>query len=273
MGETFVMDELRVRVGDERVAEDQRQQQNRLERAVATHGLNEEHFDTLLVRLNNVEQLVQTNHAAVISDINSFRLTCGQQISTVARAVSEGLKRVSLQAPHQLWHTMDQQQQHRVQTQATLRADQQGRVVLAASRSRGTAASGNDNGRELDEENRNPQRPSNHRGPAKGPLLLGASLMAKPNSLYELWQEYQFGVGGRKPAKDFSSKERGRCKSTYCRRKYFWDLVEKHIACGYTHITAIDRILGVYTTSLSVTETLKRIRQDIQNGGHPGLRL
>ena len=272
MGETFVMDELRVRVGDERVAQEQGQQQNRLERAMAEHGLNEEHFDTLLVRLNNVEQLVQTNHAAVISDINSFRLSCGQQISTVARAVSEGLKRVSLQAPHQLWHTMDQQQKHRMQTQATLRADQQGRVALAASRA-GTAAGGNGNGREADEENRNPQRPRNHRGPAKGPLVFGASLMSKPNSLYELWQEYQFGVGGRKPAKDFSSQERGKCKSTYCRRKYFWDLVEKHIACGYTHESAIDRILGVYTTSLSVTELLTRIRLDIQNGGNPALRL
>ena len=33
-----------------------------------------------------------------------------------------------------------------------------------------------------------------------------------PKSLYVLWQEYEFGIGGRKPAKLFSAMERGKVK-------------------------------------------------------------
>jgi hypothetical protein len=31
-----------------------------------------------------------------------------------------------------------------------------------------------------------------------------AELTPRPKSLHELWQEYMFGIGNRKPAKDFS---------------------------------------------------------------------
>jgi hypothetical protein len=86
MGETFVMDELRVRVGDERVTQEQGQQQNRLERAVAEHGLNEEHFDTLLVRLNNVERATGPDepccrhfgHQQLPSILRSTDIHCGK---------------------------------------------------------------------------------------------------------------------------------------------------------------------------------------------------
>ena len=35
-----------------------------------------------------------------------------------------------------------------------------------------------------------------------------AQLYRSPKSLYNLWQEYQFGLNGEKTAKDFSSRER-----------------------------------------------------------------
>jgi hypothetical protein len=49
-----------------------------------------------------------------------------------------------------------------------------------------------------------------HAGGDRAMML--ATLMPTPRSLYNLWQEYEFGVGGRKAAKLFSYSERGRSK-------------------------------------------------------------
>ena len=46
-----------------------------------------------------------------------------------------------------------------------------------------------------------------------------ATLSRNPRDLFVLWQEYMFRIAGRKPAKQFSSKERGKCKFTYNLRK------------------------------------------------------
>jgi hypothetical protein len=52
---------------------------------------------------------------------------------------------------------------------------------------------------------------------------LPATLAPTPRTLAELWEEYQFGIGGRKPAKDFEAHERGNetngVKQKYYRRK------------------------------------------------------
>ena len=45
------------------------------------------------------------------------------------------------------------------------------------------------------------------------------SLMPNPKSLFDLWDEYLNGVGGRKPARLFSQTERGRVKYKYTRRR------------------------------------------------------
>ena len=44
-----------------------------------------------------------------------------------------------------------------------------------------------------------------------------------PKTLFVLWQDYQFGVGGRKAAKLFTAAERGKVKFNYSLRKPFWD--------------------------------------------------
>ena len=41
-----------------------------------------------------------------------------------------------------------------------------------------------------------------------------ATLSKCPRTLYVLWQEYEFGLAGQKPAKYFASDERGRNKFT-----------------------------------------------------------
>ena len=100
----------------------------------------------------------------------------------------------------------------------------------------------------------------------------GAKLSKSPNDLYVLWQEYQFGVGGRKAAKDFTYSEKGQNRFAYSRRKVFWDVVEKMMSRGFTSGAAIDKIYQVYGPRLSVTVIIKLLRQDRKTGGHPQLR-
>ena len=100
-----------------------------------------------------------------------------------------------------------------------------------------------------------------------------ATLYRSPKSLYDLWQEYQFGLDGQKPAKEFNSRERGKNKSMYCRRKVFWDVVKNLINAGYTSDTAIDKVYQVYGRSTSVTSILVMMVRDRKDGGNPNLRV
>jgi hypothetical protein len=60
-----------------------------------------------------------------------------------------------------------------------------------------------------------------------GQRVAPPSLSPNPKNLFELWQEYEIGIGGRKPAKLFTQKERGgSMKHKYCRRKVIWGIIE-----------------------------------------------
>ena len=98
-----------------------------------------------------------------------------------------------------------------------------------------------------------------------------ATLSKCPRSLFVLWQEFEFGIGGRKPAKLFSNAERGKVRYSYSLRKHFWSLMQKMIRNGYTFNSAIDKIYDVYDRSRSVTKILRQIRIDSKSGGHPQL--
>ena len=52
-------------------------------------------------------------------------------------------------------------------------------------------------------------------------------------NLFDLWQEYEFGLSGNKPAKDFTRLERGKHKYAYCRRKVFWEIIIKLVNTGH----------------------------------------
>ena len=91
-----------------------------------------------------------------------------------------------------------------------------------------------------------------------------ATLSKCPRTLYVLWQEYEFDLAGQKPAKHFTSDERGRNKFTYCLRKFFWTTVVNMIRQGYSHDTAIDKVYDTYEPRVgrSVTKILRAMRTD-----------
>ena len=89
-----------------------------------------------------------------------------------------------------------------------------------------------------------------------------AKLCRNPKSLYILWQEYEFGIGARKPAKAFTRDERGAARFSYCRRNVFWELVKTMVNRGHTANAAIDNIYQVYGLKSSVTEILKKLVKD-----------
>jgi hypothetical protein len=89
------------------------------------------------------------------------------------------------------------------------------------------------------------------------------SLLTRNHSdLYALWDEWQHGIGTNKPARSFTSRERGACKSLYSFRKSFWTLVDELVRRGNTSRVAIDHIYTVYGRSKSVTEVLRLIKKD-----------
>jgi len=100
-----------------------------------------------------------------------------------------------------------------------------------------------------------------------------SSLSPKPRNLYELWMEYEHGIGGRRAARLFSRQERGRVKTIYTRRKVIWDEIARLVRAGDTHTTAIDHIYQAYGPTLLITTITKKIRDDWRTGGHPALRV
>ena len=100
-----------------------------------------------------------------------------------------------------------------------------------------------------------------------------ARLYRSPKTLFDLWHEYQFGLNGCKPAKDFTLDERGKVKSVYCRRKVFWDVITSLVNAGHTSEVAIDKVYACYGRGTSVTNILLNMVQDRKNGGHPNLRV
>ena len=98
-----------------------------------------------------------------------------------------------------------------------------------------------------------------------------AVLSANPRTLHVLWQEYNVGIGGRKPARLFTAQERGRSRYKYHRRKVVWDVIARLVRSGRTAQTAIDMIYATYGHQ-SVTSIINRMRRDRANGGHPNLQ-
>ena len=98
----------------------------------------------------------------------------------------------------------------------------------------------------------------------RGGTLFVASLSPNPRTLYILWDEYMNGVGGRKPAKDFTRQERGRVKFKYHRRRHVWNVVACLVDGGVSADVALDIIYAVYGVGSSVTSIINQMIQDKQ---------
>ena len=111
-------------------------------------------------------------------------------------------------------------------------------------------------------------------GNTVGPICPTAAQLGRPKCLHTLWVEYTHGIGGNKPAKDFTSGEKGKCKQKYYRRKVFWDIVSTLVNAGYGAPAAVDKVYHQYGRDSSVTHVLNCLLDDRKryrgNGGcHP----
>lgn len=96
------------------------------------------------------------------------------------------------------------------------------------------------------------------------PIVQGppADLSSTPRTVYELWEEYQNGTGGRKAARLFTAQERGKVKHKYCRRKVVWDVIAARIRAGDTAQVACDRIYSAYGQATPLTTIINRMKTD-----------
>ena len=93
-----------------------------------------------------------------------------------------------------------------------------------------------------------------------------------PRSLFELWQEYEFGLQGWKAAKRFTSQERGRVKYKYHRRKVVWDMILRLLGRGHSIHTSVGEIERVYGEGKTVSTYINLLRHDRRVGHHHDLR-
>ena len=106
-----------------------------------------------------------------------------------------------------------------------------------------------------------------------------ATMMDSPGNLYLIWTEYTTGIGGRKPVRLFTRRERGgNNKYKIYWRKFVYDIVKDYIRHGIDAQLAIDRIYDVYGRDKPVTHIMRAIQQDKktyrQDGGrNPQLRI
>ena len=117
--------------------------------------------------------------------------------------------------------------------------------------------------------NRGQQQPRrNEDNPLAPPNPLAApraELSPRPADVYVLWDEYNVGLHGRKPACQFSPQERGRVKYKYCRRKVVWDTISLLINSGLTREVACNRLYEVYGHGSTVTAIIDKLKRDKKN--------
>jgi len=113
------------------------------------------------------------------------------------------------------------------------------------------------------------ERQANAEGHAPG----SATLSQQPRTLLLLWEEYQFGIGGRKPAKDWTSRERNNredgIKQKYYRRNIVWQSIDRQVRAGLTAAAACHQIRNHYGFRDSVTSIINKMKFDRTNNRLP----
>ena len=110
---------------------------------------------------------------------------------------------------------------------------------------------------------------ANIQGDAPG----SATLSRNPRTLREVWEECVHGIGGRKPARAFTSAERnnraGGIKQKYYRRRVIWTTIDNMVRAEHTADAAIHAIRQAYGFQSSVTQIINRLSYDRRHNRVP----
>jgi hypothetical protein len=108
-----------------------------------------------------------------------------------------------------------------------------------------------------------------------------AQLSSQPRDLITLWREYQFGLNGRKAARQFTTQERNadrKIKQKFYRRGQVWECMKRQIHRGLTPEQAALELRLVYGTKSSVSKIIDLLiadkkRYKARGGYHPSLSV
>ena len=103
----------------------------------------------------------------------------------------------------------------------------------------------------------------------------GALVLGTPKNVYNLWKEWNEGLGGMKAAKDFTQAERGGVnKAKFNLRKPTYLLLQSLVLSGLHWRVACDRVYTVYGQGKSLTNILRMVKKDVRERRlHPLLRV
>ncbi|CAB9505314.1 hypothetical protein SEMRO_227_G092310.1 [Seminavis robusta] len=89
--------------------------------------------------------------------------------------------------------------------------------------------------------------------------LIRPAKLAKYRTVGSAWQEWMHGIGGNKPAKNFTADDIRACKSTYSRRKPLWTLMATLVNAQKAPAWVISKIEEHYKGSvLNITAAIKQ---------------
>ncbi|CAB9528583.1 unknown protein [Seminavis robusta] len=86
--------------------------------------------------------------------------------------------------------------------------------------------------------------------------------LAKYRTVGSAWEEWMHGIGGNKPAKNFTAEDIRACKSTYSRRKPLWTLLATLVNAQKAPAWVITKIEVHYNCKGSILNIAAAIKQD-----------
>jgi Transcriptional activator of glycolytic enzymes len=119
--------------------------------------------------------------------------------------------------------------------------------------------------------------PAGQAGAAQPPRVAPpATLSPSPASIHDLWAEWTHGIGGRKPASQFTTRDKQAAgRSTFSRRNNVWQIIKRLVDAGIDADVACDRIYQAYGHNKGVSAIIQCVYDDrrLGRGVHPNLRV
>jgi Transcriptional activator of glycolytic enzymes len=103
-----------------------------------------------------------------------------------------------------------------------------------------------------------------------------ATLSPSPASIHDLWAEWTRGIGGQKPASQFTTRDKeaaGRC--TFSRRNNVWRIIKRLVDAGINADVACNCFYQAYGQTKGVSAIIQCVLDDrtLGRGVHPNLRV